>query len=132
MDYKLINLDIMGDDRGSLISLETGKNIPFDIKRVYYIFGTKKGVTRGKHAHGGLKQLVVCTSGSCKFLLDDGVKKEVVELSSPDVGLYIGTLMWREMFDFSPDCVLMVLASEYYDENEYIRNYDKFLKEVGA
>lgn len=130
MDYKLINLDIMGDDRGSLISLETGKNITFDIKRVYYIFGTKKGVTRGKHAHGSLKQLVVCTSGSCKFLLDDGMKKEVVLLSSPDVGLYIGTFIWREMFDFSSDCVLMVLASEHYDEKEYIRDYDKFIKEI--
>lgn len=130
MDYELIKLNIMGDDRGSLISIEPGKNIPFDIKRVYYIFDTIPKVVRGKHAHRKLKQLVICTSGSCKFLLDDGVSKEIVGLSRPDEGLYIKEFIWREMFDFTPDCVLMVLASEYYDENEYIRNYDEFLKEI--
>lgn len=128
MDYKLIKLSIKGDDTGSLVSLESNRDIPFEIKRVYYIFDTAKDVIRGRHAHKKLKQLVVCTSGYCKFLLDDGRKKETVELSKPDVGLYLGNGIWREMFDFTPDCVLMVLASEYYDENEYIRNYDEFLK----
>ena len=130
MNYELIDLKVMGDDRGSLISIESNKNIPFDIKRIYYIFQTKLGVTRGKHAHKKLKQLAVCTSGSCKFLLDDGNKKEIVELSKPDIGLYIGKLIWREMFDFSSDCVLMVIADGYYDEKEYLRNYEDFLKEV--
>lgn len=130
MEYKLINLKVMGDDRGSLISLEFNKNLPFEIKRVYYIYGTAQGVRRGQHAHKSLEQLVVCTSGSCKFLIDDGNKKEVIELSRPDAGLYLGKFLWREMFDLSPDCVLMVLASEYYDEKEYIRDYDKFLEEV--
>lgn len=130
MDYKLVKLGIKGDETGSLVSLESNKNIPFEIKRVYYIFDTKEGVTRGKHSHKRLEQLVVCTSGSCKFRIDDGKNKEVVELSTPDVGLYLGKNLWREMFDFSPNCVLMVLASEYYDEKEYIRDYDKFLKEV--
>lgn len=129
-NYKLINLDIKGDDRGSLIALEAEKNIPFEIKRVYYIFGTKCGVIRGKHAHKRLKQLVICTSGNCKFKLDDGKSKEIVSLSKPNEALYIDNLIWREMFDFSPDCVLMVLADEVYNEKDYIRNYNEFLKEV--
>lgn len=129
-NYKLINLDIKGDDRGSLIALEAEKNIPFEIKRVYFIFETKGGVIRGKHAHKRLKQLVICTSGNCKFKLDDGKNKEIVSLSKPNEALYIDNLIWREMFDFSPDCVLLILASEYYDENEYIRDYSTFIKEV--
>lgn len=128
MDIKTIKFQIMGDERGCLISLEQYKNIPFNIKRVYYIFGTKKGIIRGKHSHKNLKQIVVCISGSCKFLLDDGKKKNIIELNSPDTGLYIGKNIWREMFDFSHDCVLMVLANDYYNENEYIRDYKKFLE----
>ncbi|OGI29253.1 MAG: dTDP-6-deoxy-3,4-keto-hexulose isomerase, partial [Candidatus Melainabacteria bacterium RIFOXYA12_FULL_32_12] len=88
------------------------------------------GIARGKHAHTDLEQIIVCVNGSCKFLLDDGIRKEIVELSRPDLGLYIGKNMWREMFDFSHGCVLMVLANKHYDENEYIRDYDKFLKEI--
>jgi len=131
MTYKLVNLQVFGDKDGSLISLESNKNVPFDIKRVYYIFGTAQGVRRGKHAHQRLKQLVICTSGSCKFLLDDGKSKDIVELSKPNEGLFLESLVWREMFDFSPDCVLMVLASAHYDEEEYIRNYDEFLEKAG-
>lgn len=130
MGYKLLDLEIMGDERGSLISLEAKKNIPFEIKRVYYIFGTKEGVIRGKHAHKNLKQVVICTSGSCKFLLNDGKNKEIIELSKPNVGLYLDNLIWREMFDFSPNCVLMVIASEYYEPKEYIKDYNEFLKEA--
>lgn len=126
MDYSIINLVKHGDEKGLLISLEENKNIPFDIKRVFYIYNTQESITRGKHAHKSLKQFAICTSGSCKFLLDDGTKKEIVELSKPDIGLYIGNLIWREMFDFSPDCVLLVFANEYYNENEYIRNYEEF------
>lgn len=118
----------MGDERGSLISLEQLKNIPFKIKRVYYIFGTQKDAIRGKHSHTHLKQMAVCVKGSCKFLLDNGKKRKIIELNSPDTGLYIGKNLWREMFDFSSDCVLMVLASDYYNEDEYIRDYKKFLK----
>lgn len=128
MEYKLIEFKVMGDERGSLISLEEEKNIPFILKRVYYIYGTETSTVRGKHAHVNLQQVAICVSGSCKFLLDDGNTKETVELNSPNVGLYIGKNIWREMYDFSPNCVLVVLANDYYNENEYIRNYEEFLK----
>lgn len=128
MDTKKIKFKAFGDNRGSLISLEQHKNIPFKIKRVYYIFGTRTNTTRGKHAHTNLKQIVICVSGKCKFLLDDGKKKKIIELNNPTEGLYIGKNIWREMYDFSHDCVLVVLANKYYDENEYIRDYEEFLE----
>ncbi|MCR9908111.1 FdtA/QdtA family cupin domain-containing protein [Vibrio campbellii] len=126
----LISFQKMGDERGSLISLEQHKNIPFDIKRIYYIFDTQSGLSRGFHAHYNLEQVAICMKGSVTFLIDDGTTKERVTLSSPDVGLHIKGLKWREMHDFSEDCVLMVVASELYDEADYIRDYDTFLKEV--
>jgi dTDP-4-dehydrorhamnose 3,5-epimerase-like enzyme len=126
----LIDFKIMGDERGSLIALEENHNVPFDVKRVYYIFGTEHGIRRGYHAHKNLKQLAICVSGSCKFLLDDGKHKEHIELASPTKGLLIKGLIWREMYDFSPDCVLMVLADDCYNESDYIREYDKFLEAV--
>lgn len=116
----------MGDERGSLISLEGNKNIPFAIKRVYYIWGTQSQTVRGKHSHPNLQQVAICVSGSCKFRLDDGDVKQIIELNTPSKGLFIGENIWREMYDFTPDCVLMVLANEHYDENEYIRNYEEF------
>lgn len=128
MTCELIDFEIMGDERGSLIALEEHHNTPFDIKRVYYIFGTKTDVRRGFHAHRDLKQIAICVSGSCKFLLDDGKNKRNVLLDSPDQGLLIEGLIWREMYDFSSDCVLMVVANQYYDENDYIKDYDTFLK----
>ena len=130
VNTKIINFDIRGDARGSLIALEKEHNVPFDIKRVYYIFDTSDGVRRGLHAHKNLKQLAICVKGSCKFLLDDGITKQVFDLSEPTKGLYIEGLVWREMFDFSADCVLMVLADAYYDETDYIRDYANFLAEV--
>ena len=111
---------------GNLVPIEGGRDIPFDIKRVYYIYDTIEGVRRGFHAHKQLEQILICIHGSCKILLDDGKEKEVVELSTPIEGLYISNDMWREMFDFSSDAVLMVLASNYYDENDYIRDYESF------
>lgn len=116
-----------GDDRGQLVALEENKDIPFTIKRVYYMYDTVEGVTRGKHAHKSLEQILICVHGSCKIRLDDGKEKEVVVLDKPNIGLYVSNVMWREMFDFSPDAVLMVLASELYDEADYIRDYDDFL-----
>ena len=128
MFYKLLKFNIIGDNRGSLISLEQKKNIPFKIKRVYYIYNTEPNVIRGKHSHPDLKQVIVCVNGSCNFLLDNGKKKEIIKLNSPNIGLYLGKNIWREMYDFSKDCVLMVLASDIYKENEYIRDYQKFLE----
>jgi len=127
---KLIQLKSHGDDRGQLISLEGNRNIPFNIKRVYYIYETLTDVRRGFHAHKSLEQILICIYGSCSILLDDGDKKETIRLNTPNVGLYIGAMLWREMFDFSKECVLMVLASEHYKEEDYIRNYTRFLEEL--
>lgn len=125
---RLIDFAPLGDERGSLVALETNKTVPFDIKRVYYIFGTKLGVARGFHAHKSLRQVAVCVTGSCRMLLDNGQQKEEVLLDSPTKGLLIEDLVWREMHDFTHDCVLLVLASEHYDEADYIRDYDEFLR----
>jgi dTDP-4-dehydrorhamnose 3,5-epimerase-like enzyme len=127
---KTVSFKPLGDERGSLIALEGNKSVPFDIKRVYYIFDTKEGVSRGFHAHRNLKQVAVCVTGSCRFILDNGKQREEVALDKSTIGLLIDDLTWREMYDFSPDCVLMVLASEYYDESDYIRDYQEFLKAV--
>ncbi|WP_419769427.1 MAG: sugar 3,4-ketoisomerase [Candidatus Marinarcus sp.] len=130
MSYHLIDFKTLGDDRGSLIAIEEGYNAPFDIKRVYYIFDTKKGIERGFHAHINLKQIAIAVKGSCTFVLDNGKQKEEIELNSPNQGLYIDGLIWREMKNFSLDCVLVVIASEHYDESDYIRDYNQFLEEV--
>ena len=127
MEIKLLPLQSHGDDRGSLIALEEGENVPFEIKRVYYLYNTKPGVSRGFHAHKNLKQVVVAVRGSCRFVLDDGDEKISILLDNPAQGLLIKSGIWREMHDFSEDCVLMVLASSLYDEKDYIRDYDKFL-----
>lgn len=117
-----------GDDRGQLISLEEFNDIPFRIKRVYYMYDTVSDVVRGHHAHKKLQQILVCVHGSCKIRLDNGHEKKVVALEKPYEGLYVSNNMWREMFDFSDDAVLMVFASELYDESDYIRDYDEFLE----
>ena len=116
-----------GDERGQLVALEEYKDIPFEIKRVYFMYDTLEGVRRGFHAHKSLEQILICIHGSCKILLDNGREKKVVPLEKPYEGLYVSNDMWREMFDFSPDAVLLVLASELYDERDYIRDYDEFL-----
>ena len=130
MNYKLLDMTIFGDERGKLISLEGNRNIPFEIKRVYYIYDTLPNQARGQHAHRSLEQIIIAIDGACQFVLDDGKTREKVWLNRPDKALYIGKNMWREMKHFSYGCKLMILASEYYDEKEYIRNYDEFLKEV--
>lgn len=117
-----------GDDRGMLVALEEGKEIPFPVKRVYYMYDTVPGVRRGFHAHKCLEQILICIHGSCKIHLDNGRETEEVALSNPYEGLYIPNDMWREMYDFSSDAVLMVLASVPYDESDYIRSYDEFIK----
>ena len=119
-----------GDERGQLVALEELKDIPFKIKRVYYMYETGAGVRRGFHAHKSLEQILVCIHGSCRILLDNGAEKKIIPLERPYEGLYVPNAMWREMFDFSPDAVLMVLASELYDEADYIRDYDEFLDYV--
>ncbi len=126
----LIDFPALGDERGALVALESNRNIPFDIKRVYYIYGTSQGVARGFHAHKALKQVAICLKGSCRFVLDDGNERVELLLDNPAKGLLIKSFMWREMYDFSEDCVLMVLADQLYDESDYIRDYNCFLEEV--
>ena len=123
----------LGDDRGSLVALEVGRSlaIPFEVKRVYYIYGTRQGVSRGFHAHRNLRQVAICVTGSCRMVLDNGATREEAWLDSPDKGLLIEGMVWREIHDLSPDCVLLVLASEHYDEADYIRSYDDFIGLTG-
>lgn len=130
MQFRKIQLIPHGDSRGQLIAIEKLTDIPFEIKRVYYIYDTLPNVRRGFHAHKKLQQFLICVSGECKILLDDGKEKLIVALNKPTEGLLVSGCIWREMYDFSPDAVLMVLASECYDESDYIRNYDEFLKYV--
>lgn len=123
-----IELPNLGDQRGGLVVAETCKNIPFDLKRLYYIFDAKPDVPRGFHAHKELHQIAFCIKGKCKMLMDNGFTKEEVWLDQPNKGLQIPPLIWHEMHDFSEDCVLLVLASEHYDESDYIRDYADFIK----
>lgn len=123
----LIDFPVLGDERGSLIALESHNQVPFDIKRVYYISDTAQGVARGFHAHKALKQVAICLNGSCRFVMDDGFNKEEVVLNSSCQGIFIDLMQWHEMYDFSANCILLVLASDTYDESDYIRDYDTFL-----
>ena len=128
MEIKMLTFPKHTNDTGSLSFLEAEHHIDFPIRRVYYIYDVTPGARRGFHAHRKLQQVLIAIHGSCKILLDDGVEKEIVELTKPNEGLVVGNAMWREMYDFSPGAVLMVLASEYYDEADYIRNYEDFIK----
>ena len=128
MSFKIVSFECIEDDRGSLVALEANMSVPFNIRRVYYMFSTKDGRSRGFHAHQSLKQVAVCVAGSCRFILDDGKQKTQILLDDPLKGLLIEGLIWREMYDFSHDCVLVVLASEHYDESDYVRDYKKFLE----
>lgn len=131
MQITTYEFDLHGDERGELIALEElSKDVPFDIKRVYYMYNTTPGFVRGRHAHRKLEQILICVHGSCKILLDDATERRVVTLDKPNLGLHISNYMWREMFDFSPDAVLLVLASEHYNEADYIRDYEEFFNFV--
>ena len=121
---------VHGDERGQLIALEEYKDIPFRIRRVYYMYDTGEGVVRGCHAHKNLQQILICIHGSCKIKLDNGDETKIIPLEKPYEGLYVSNALWREMYDFSKDAVLLVLASEPYDEADYIRNYNEFKKYI--
>jgi dTDP-4-dehydrorhamnose 3,5-epimerase-like enzyme len=130
MRIQRIPLQQHGDDRGMLVALEQDRNVPFQIKRVYYLFENKNQVRRGQHAHRHLTQMAVAVRGSMTFLLDDGTGPMELTLDDPSQGLIIGHMVWREMYDFSPDCVLMVLADQLYEPEDYITDYEMFLREV--
>lgn len=114
--------------RGHLTPIESEKDVPFEIKRVYYLNRVPENTSRGFHAHKNLKQVLICVHGSVSVKVDDGVGTDIFVLSNPAKGLLIEGLVWREMFDFSPGSVLLVLASEYYDEKDYIREYEEFIR----
>lgn len=129
--YKLIEFTDLGDERGNLVVIEgEGMDIPFDIKRVFYIYGSDSEVVRGQHANRETEFLLVNVSGTSKVRVDNGTESEIVELNKPRMGLYIPSMLWKDMYDFSEDSVLLVLASRHYDAKEYIRNYEDYLKEL--
>ncbi len=126
----MITLRDLSDNRGGLVSVEGGRDVPFQIARVYYIHATRPGVERGFHAHVALRQVAVCVSGRCEIILDNGRERRIHVLDDPGKGLLIQAMTWREMRNFSENAVLMVLADAPYDEADYIRSYDEFLSRV--
>lgn len=122
---------ILGEHRGQLVAIEGQQDVPFEVKRVFYIYGTQPDAPRGNHSHHQTRQYLISVNGSCKVTLDDGKQKVTYDLNQPNIGLLQDALVWGVMHDFSADCVLLVLASEHYDESDYIRNYNDFLKVVG-
>lgn len=129
---KLIELNQFGDDRGQLVVVESSRSIPFDIKRTYYLTNTKSDFPRGFHAHKKLEQVAVCVTGKCRMVLDNGEEKTDVWLNAPNKAIRIEPMVWHEMHDFSDDCVLLVFASDYFDEADYIRSYDEFKELLNA
>lgn len=129
-DCRVIEFPKIHDPRGNLSFIEGNRHIPFDIKRVYYLYDVPGGETRGGHAHKNLQQVLVAMSGSFDIILDDGYEKKTYTLNRSYYGLYISNMVWRELVNFSSGAVCTVLASTYYDENEYFRNYKDFLAAV--
>ena len=119
---------VLGDHRGQLVAIEEKDDVPFDIKRVFYIYGTQKKVSRGNHSHYNTKQYLIAVNGSCKVTLDNGKTKQTFDLDEPNKGLFQDALIWGTMHDFSDDCVLLVFANDYYKSEDYITNYRKFLE----
>ncbi|MDR2579742.1 MAG: FdtA/QdtA family cupin domain-containing protein [Fibromonadaceae bacterium] len=125
---KLINIPVVHDKRGNLSVIEGNRNIPFNIKRVYYLYDVPGGAKRGGHAHRKLKQLIIAASGSFDVVLHNGKEKETFTLNRSNVGLYVPQMTWREIENFSSGAVCLVLASKHYDESDYIRNFKEFKK----
>ena len=129
MDVRMIEFPEHGDERGHLVVLEGNKDIPFEIKRIFYIYGSDSDVVRGKHANRKTKFVLVNVAGTSKVRVEDGRGNEmVISLNRPHTGIYFPEMIWKEMYDFSEDSVLLCIASEPYDNSEYIRDYDEFLK----
>ena len=130
--FRSLNFDSLpSDNLGDLVIIEGPHLIPFEVKRVFFIVNTPFNVVRGQHAHRTLQQVIFCPCGFCDFTIDDGFSKTVIRLNDPVKGLYLMPGLWRKFTNFSPDCVVMVLASDIYDEAEYIRDYEQFLNYVG-
>ena len=129
--YKVLEFVEYGDERGNLVVAEgEGKDIPFGIKRVFYMYGSDNTVIRGQHANRKTKFVLINVAGKSKVRITDGTETQIVELNRPRMGLYLSPMLWKDMYDFSEDSVLLVLASEHYDDAEYIRNYEEYLQEM--
>ena len=128
--YSLLKFDELGDSRGKLVVAEGLKDVPFDIKRIFYIYDTKDEVIRGQHANRNSKFVLINLQGSVSIVVDDGYNKDVVVLDKPHEGIFLESMVWKEMKDFSSDSILLVLSSEGFDSGEYIRDYEEFLNEV--
>lgn len=130
--YKLLYFRELGDERGNLVVIEgEGMDIPFDIKRVFYIYGSDDTVVRGQHANRETEFLLVNVGGRSKVRIDNGTETTVIELDRPGMGLYLSPMLWKDMYDFSPDSILLVLCSRHYDSREYIRDYKEYLRDMG-
>lgn len=127
-DCKIVKFPIISDPRGNLSFIEGLNHIPFEIKRVYYLYDVPGGAQRAAHAHKALHQIIIAMSGSFDVSLDDGTNKKKIHLNRPYEGLYICPMIWRDIDNFSGGSVCLVLASEYYTESDYYRNYEEFLK----
>ena len=130
--YKILEFGDLGDERGKLVVVEGAQDIPFEIQRVFYIYGSDSEVIRGQHANRNSEFVLINVSGSSKVRVDNGFEEDIIELNRPRMGLYLPTMLWKDMYDFSADSVLLVLANTHYDGHEYIRDYDEFIKEVGG
>ncbi len=131
--YRKLHFPDLGDERGKLVVAEgDGIDIPFEIKRVFYIYGSDDSVVRGQHANRESEFVLINVAGSSKVMITDGENKDIVELSRPMEGVYLPKMVWKEMYDFSPDSVLLVLASTHYDGSEYIRDYEEYKKEING
>lgn len=128
---KIIEFKDFGDERGKLVVVEGAQSIPFDIKRVFYIYGSDATVVRGQHANRESEFVLINVAGTSKVRVTDGVEERVLELNRPMIGVYIPKMIWKDMYDFSEDSVLLVLANTHYDSREYIRNYEDYLKIIG-
>lgn len=129
-DCKFIAFPQKGDERGHLVIIEGNQDIPFDIKRVFYIYGSDRDVIRGRHANYNSEFVLINVSGTSKVKVDDGTDQKIFNLDRPHVGIYLPKLVWKDMYDFSEDSVLLVLASKHYDASEYIRDYSDYLAEL--
>lgn len=130
--FKWIDIRTIGDERGQLCVIEQDKDLPFQVKRFYYLTNLDYETPRGFHAHRSLRQIAICIAGSCEMIFDDGNRKESIVMNSSSKGLLIEPYIWHEMHNFSKDCVFMVLASDYYNELDYIRDYSEFKGEGNA
>lgn len=127
---KILNFKDLGDERGKLVVIEGNQDIPFEIKRTFYIYDSDNDVVRGQHANRESEFVLINVAGSSKVRITDGKEEIVIELNKPMMGVYMPKMVWKDMYDFSSDSVLLVLASTHYNDKEYIRNYDEYLKEI--